>query len=60
MSNIPVPSTSKRTSSDMANQISKKTNHTKNSWIWNYFELRELEIVKDTNEDSHNNKETEK
>ncbi|CAG8741368.1 7274_t:CDS:2, partial [Racocetra fulgida] len=54
MSNIPVPSTSKRTSSDMANQISKKTkskiNRTKNK----------LEIVKDTNEDSYNNEETEK
>ncbi|CAG8699769.1 25818_t:CDS:1, partial [Racocetra persica] len=50
----------------MVNQISKKTkseiNRAKNSWIWNYFELKELEIVKDTSEDSHNdsNEEIEK
>ncbi|CAG8649653.1 11096_t:CDS:2, partial [Racocetra fulgida] len=56
MSNIPVPSTSKRTSGDMVNRISKKTkseiNRAKNK----------LEIVKDTSEDSHNNsnEETEK
>ncbi|CAG8582504.1 20856_t:CDS:2 [Dentiscutata erythropus] len=54
-----VSSTSKRTSANMANQISKKTktetNRAKNSWIWNYFELKELKIVKDTSENIHNN-----